>query len=68
MKYLVIQDTPVLMGGIQIGETMIRYIGKDIQKLGEGEAIWQDQVATCGSWILYQKIPQGRKVAKNKIN
>ena len=40
------QDTLVLMAGIQIGGSMTRYIGKDIQKLGKGEAIWQDQVAT----------------------
>ena len=42
------QDTLVLKRGIQIGGFMARYIGKDIQKLGKGEAIWQDQVATRG--------------------
>ena len=47
-EYLMTKDTPVLKGGIQIGGTMTRYIGKDIQKLGEEEGIWQDQVATCG--------------------
>ena len=36
------------MKGIQIKGSMTRYIGENIQKLGEGEAIWQDQVATHG--------------------
>ena len=47
-QHLETKDTLVLMGGIQIGGSMIRYIGKGIQKLAKGEAIWQDQVATCG--------------------
>ena len=48
MEPLVAKDIPVLMEGLKIGGTMIRYIEKGIQKLEEGEAIWQDQVATCG--------------------
>ena len=42
------QDTPVLKRGIQNEGFMTRYLGKDIQKLGKEEAIWQDQVATHG--------------------
>ena len=48
IKYLEPKDALVLMGEIQIGGFMIRDIGKGIQKLVKGEAIWQDQVATCG--------------------
>ena len=47
-QYLETQDTLVLIGGIQIGSSMIKHIGKGIQKQAKEEAIWQDQVATHG--------------------
>ena len=47
-KFVRAQDTLVLKREIQIGGSMTRYIGEDIQKLEKGEAFWQDQVATHG--------------------
>ena len=47
-QHLKTKDTLVFMGGIQIGASMIEYIGKENQKQAKEKAIWQDQVATHG--------------------
>ena len=51
IKLVRAQDTLILKRGVQIEGFMARYIGKDIQKLGKREAIWQDQKASCGYCI-----------------